>query len=315
MRRLRAAGRSDAEPVAVIERGTTGQQRVVVGNIGDIVARVTAAGVTPPALTVVGRVVELRDKIQWFEQRRRILLLSTKEPSEPKPDLREARLPLDVDVTHVAPLQIVPRFAEVKQALARLDEARTIIFVSAHAVDSFFAAMHACDFDARALFGRKLAVVGRATAERLLRHSLRADLVGDGGGAELAHALARETIGPALVLGAAGGRPELADGLVAAGWNVTSVAAYDSVPDTAALARALKTHRIRPFDAIAFTSPRGVDAFCELAGDSIATTPLGAIGATTRAALVARGLAVAVVPDVPDVAALVTSLAARAKME
>jgi uroporphyrinogen III methyltransferase/synthase len=315
MRRLRAAGRRDDVPVAVIERGTTGEQRVVVGNIGDIVARVTAAGVTPPALTIVGRVVELRDKIRWFEQRRRILLISTKEPSEHD----DARLPLDVDVTQVAPLQIVPRFAEVKQALARLDETRSLAFVSAHAVDSFCAALHASGFDSRALFGRKLATVGRATAERLLRHGLRADLVGEGGGAELGRALVREASGPALVFGAAGGRPELAEVLGAAGWSVAVVAAYDSVPDAAALARALKTQRIRPFDAIAFTSPRGVDAFCDLAGDALATTlgttRLGAIGATTAAALSARGLAVAVTPDTPDVVALVTSLAALAKLE
>jgi uroporphyrinogen III methyltransferase/synthase len=272
---------------------------------------VKEAGVSPPALTVVGRVVGLRQRIHWFEQRRRILLLSTRDPKEHG----EARLPLDVDVTQVAPLQIVPRFAEVKQALGRLDEVRAIAFASGHAVDSFFAALRASDFDARALFGRKLAVVGRATAERLGHHGLRADLVGDGGGAELGQALVREALGPALVLGAAGGRPELADVLVAAGWSVTAVAAYDSVPDAAALAGALKTHRLHPFDAIGFTSPRGADAFCDLAGAMLGNTRLGAIGATTRAALVARGLDVAVVPATPDVASLVTSLAALPKLE
>jgi uroporphyrinogen III methyltransferase/synthase len=302
MRRLRAAGRRDDEPVAVIERGTTVDQRVVVGTIGDIVGRVAEAKIAPPALTVVGRVVTLRQRIHWFEQRRRILLLSTKETEE-------TRLPHDVDVERVSPLQIVPRFAEVKQALAHLDEARTVAFVSAHAVDTFFAALTAADRDARALFGRKLAAVGRATAERLARHGLRADVVGDGGGGELGRALVAEAAGPALVFGAAGGRSELADALAAAGWTVASVAAYDSVPDDAALARALKTHRIRPFDAIAFTSPRGADAFCDLAGDTLGRVPLGAIGATTRAALVARGLTIAVTPDTPDVAALIDALA------
>jgi uroporphyrinogen III methyltransferase/synthase len=306
MRRLRDAGRRDDEPVAVIERGTTDQQRVVVGTIGDVVARVAEAGIRPPALTIVGRVVELRQHIHWREQRRRILLLTTKGDDQLHPRH-------DVDIERVSPLTIVPRFAEVKQALTRLDDTRTVAFASAHAVDSFFAALNSVDRDARALFGQRLATIGRATADRLARHGLRADIVGDGGGRELAERLISEAAGPALVLGATGGRPELADTLSAAGWSVTSIAAYDSVPDTAALNRALKMHRIRPFDAIAFTSPRGADAFFdaarELGGDAVGTPHLGAIGTTTRAALIARGRAVAAMPDTPDLAALIDALA------
>ena len=61
-------------------------------------------------------------------------------------------------------MQIVARWADVKAALARLGDARTLAFVSARAVDAFFAALHGSDRDARALFGKKVAAVGRATA-------------------------------------------------------------------------------------------------------------------------------------------------------
>jgi uroporphyrinogen III methyltransferase / synthase len=305
MQRLVAAGRAPTEPVALVERGTTPRQRVVVGTIGDIAARARAADVQPPALTIVGEVVRLRERIAWFERHKRILLLTTKD---------EAARRDDVEVVQVAPLQIVPRFADVKAALGRLDGVRTVAFVSAHAVDAFFGALVSADRDARALAGVTVAAVGPATAARLAEHGLRADFVGHGGGAELAGALVSAgASGPALVFGAHAGRTNLAEVLAGAGWTVDSVAAYDSVPDDAALAAALKAHRIRPFSAVAFTSPRGARAFLDLAGADPATvlrgTSVGAIGETTRAALLAAGVSVDAVPERPDVGALIDALA------
>jgi uroporphyrinogen III methyltransferase/synthase len=309
MERLIAAGRTPTEPVAVVERGTTPAQRVVVGTIADIAERARAADVQPPALTIVGEVVRLRERIGWFERRPRILLLTTKDDASERDD---------VDVVRVAPLTIVPRFADVRAAIARLSHARTIAFASVYAVDAFFGALANSGRDARSLAGVKLAAVGRATAARLAERSIAADFVGDGGGADLAAALlAGGAEGPALVLGAHGGRPDLADALAGAGWTVEAVAAYDSVPDDQALAAAWKAHRARPFSAVAFTSPRGARAFLDLAGGdgALAGVRIGAIGETTRDALVAAGLVVDAVAATPDVAALITSLAAPPKIE
>ena len=302
MARLQAAGRPADEPVAVVERGTTARQRVVSGSISDIAERVRAADVQPPALTIVGEVVRLRERIGWFERRRRILLLTTKDDA---PLVRD-----DVDVVRVSPLTIVPRFADIKSALGRLSHARTIAFASAHAVDAFFGALVNAGRDARSLHGLQLAAVGRATAARLAERGLSADFVGEGGGTELAAALtAGGADGPALVLGAHGGRRELADALAGAGWTVEAVAAYDSVPDDAALAAAWKAHRARPFDAIGFTSPKGARALIDVAGGALAGVRVGAIGETTREALVAAGVTVDAVPATPDVAALIDALA------
>ncbi|HEY2748103.1 MAG TPA: uroporphyrinogen-III C-methyltransferase [Polyangia bacterium] len=311
MERLIAAGRAPSEPVAIVERGTTLRQRVIAGTIADIAARALAADVQPPALTIVGEVVRLRERIAWFERRRRILVLTTKDDAVTRDD---------VDVVRVSPLQVVPRFAEVKAAIARLTHAKTIAFASAHAVDVFLGALASAARDARSLHGVTLAAVGRATAARLAERSLAADYIGDGGGADLAAALvAGSAQGPALVIGAHDGRKDLADALAAAGWTVEPVAAYDTVADDTALAAAWKAHRARPFHAVAFTSPKGAHAFFALANAepaaALAGVRIGAIGATTRDALLAAGLAVDAVPATPDVAALVTSLAALPKIE
>lgn len=57
-------GRSPETPVAVIGSGTTSEQERVVGTLADIVERSTR--IEPPALIVVGDVVSLAAKLQWF---------------------------------------------------------------------------------------------------------------------------------------------------------------------------------------------------------------------------------------------------------
>lgn len=51
------------KPVAVIYEGTTNDQKVIQGNLADIVKRVERSGIGPPAIIVVGDVVNLRDKL------------------------------------------------------------------------------------------------------------------------------------------------------------------------------------------------------------------------------------------------------------
>ena len=62
--KLIACGRSPHTPVAVIHSGTTLEQESVFGSLADIVEK--SALVEPPALIVVGDVVSLADKLQWF---------------------------------------------------------------------------------------------------------------------------------------------------------------------------------------------------------------------------------------------------------
>jgi len=68
--RLLEHGRSADCPVAVIASGTTAEQRTVVAPLSTIAAATAAAGLTAPALIVVGEVVALRERLQWFERSR-----------------------------------------------------------------------------------------------------------------------------------------------------------------------------------------------------------------------------------------------------
>ncbi|MDP9181323.1 MAG: SAM-dependent methyltransferase, partial [Actinomycetota bacterium] len=59
-------GRAPETPAACIERGTTPDQRVVVSTLEHLAADVAAAGLKAPVATVVGEVVRLREKLDWF---------------------------------------------------------------------------------------------------------------------------------------------------------------------------------------------------------------------------------------------------------
>ena len=64
-KKLMQIGKAADYPVAVISRGTTPDQTVVVGTLNDIVEK--AKDVPTPALIVVGKVVELREQLNWFK--------------------------------------------------------------------------------------------------------------------------------------------------------------------------------------------------------------------------------------------------------
>jgi uroporphyrin-III C-methyltransferase/precorrin-2 dehydrogenase/sirohydrochlorin ferrochelatase len=56
-------------PIAMVQSATTPQQKVITGTLLDIQAKAIAAGIEPPALIIVGSVVSLQHKLNWFAQK------------------------------------------------------------------------------------------------------------------------------------------------------------------------------------------------------------------------------------------------------
>ncbi len=107
--KLVANGRAAETPVAVIRWGTTPEQRTVVGTLADIVERVREAGLTPPAITVVGEVVRLREKLSWFEERplfgKRVLITRTRRQASVLARLlaAEGAIPIELPAIEIEP--------------------------------------------------------------------------------------------------------------------------------------------------------------------------------------------------------------------
>ncbi len=73
------AGRSPSTPVALIEQGTTPQQRTLISSLATITADANSAGITPPAMVVIGEVVTLAKTLDWFVP---VAQQTTAEPSQ-----------------------------------------------------------------------------------------------------------------------------------------------------------------------------------------------------------------------------------------
>lgn len=59
-------GVAAAMPVAVVQQGTTQHQKVIVATLADVADKVVAAKIKAPSLTIIGEVVQLREKLNWF---------------------------------------------------------------------------------------------------------------------------------------------------------------------------------------------------------------------------------------------------------
>ncbi|MBK9519812.1 MAG: uroporphyrinogen-III synthase [Anaeromyxobacter sp.] len=169
------------------------------------------------------------------------------------------------------------------------------VFASVNAVERTVARLDALGLGRLGLEELRLACVGPATAARLAELVREPDLMPtDHTGAALAASLARHVAGQAVLLPrAAEGRPELLEGLSAAGARVTAPVAYRTVavaPATLApLGDALAAGRV---DAVAFASPSAVKSVVAALGARaplLGGALLGAIGPTTAAALAEAG--------------------------
>jgi uroporphyrinogen-III synthase len=198
--------------------------------------------------------------------------------------------------------------------LARFEWA---VFASATAVERTVERIRALGLDGGALARLRLAAVGPATADRLAREVREPDLVpAEAKGEAMAAALAPHVRGRRVLLPRpAEGRPELLDGLAAAGAEVVAVEAYRTLPAPperiAPLARWLAAGEVH---AVAFASPSAVRAVVAgLGGDAglLGRVVVAAIGPTTAEAIREAGLEVGARPTRYTGVDLAESIAAR----
>jgi uroporphyrin-III C-methyltransferase/precorrin-2 dehydrogenase/sirohydrochlorin ferrochelatase len=65
---LIAHGCAPEHPIALIQQGTTTQQRVITGTLADMSQQVGQAGIKAPTLIIIGTVVNLHSKLKWFQE-------------------------------------------------------------------------------------------------------------------------------------------------------------------------------------------------------------------------------------------------------
>lgn len=177
---LLADGLAADTPVAIIEAGTTGHQRTVTGTLATIAERAAAARIAPPTITVLGEVVKLRSKLDWFERRplfgQRVVVTRA---SEQAGDLQQLLAERGAEVLAVPTIKLAPpQTAEwLKDAILELNSYDWLVFTSTNGVNEFFRIFFSAFDDLRDIGGVRIAAVGPATAARLKELHLKVDLM------------------------------------------------------------------------------------------------------------------------------------------
>ncbi len=236
VRKLTDNGMDPQTPAALVRWGTTPDHRSAVCTLESLERTAEEGGFAAPSLIVIGQVVTLRDKLNWFEKKpllgKGIVVTRAREQAS---SMAAALRGLGARVIEFPAIRILPLAdqAPLREALRRLREYDWVIFTSVNGVAVFRDQLSALGLDARALAGSKVAAMGPATADALRGMGISPDFVPAAFVAEsalrglLAQGVADKRI---LMPRAREARDVLPKGLREAGAAVDVVAVYETLP-------------------------------------------------------------------------------------
>ncbi|MEI6235936.1 MAG: uroporphyrinogen-III C-methyltransferase [Planctomycetota bacterium] len=303
-------------PVAVIEWGTTRRQRTVTGTLATIEKIVRENGIQAPALTVVGQVVQYREKLNFFERAplfgKRIIVTRARAQAS---DLADGLRVLGCSVYEFPTIRIAPsENGELAASVKRLatGEFDWVVLTSVNGVDALFTEINKQGFDARR-FKARAAAIGSATARRLGEMGVMADLIPPEYVAEsIVESLLKvgEISGRKFLLTRADlARSELPVALKKLGGDVTEAEAYCTILETEGQEDALAALSNGTIDAVTFTSASTARNFAQILGaeqlaKTIASKRINflSIGPITSKAMIECGIPIhaeAAIHDIP----------------
>ena len=165
-------GKDPKTPVAIIEKGATADQRVTVGTLENIIEKAKERKIVPPAITIIGEVVNLRETFKWFEDKnlfgKKILVTRDKNQAGEFSNKIEKMGGVAVELP----------FIEIESVLSKvtpkdLKEYSALLFNSPNGVREF---MKKID-DIRFLAHLKIGAVGSKTKELLEEYKIKADFM------------------------------------------------------------------------------------------------------------------------------------------
>ncbi len=273
--KLIEGGLSPATPAALIQWGTTPRQKVAQGTLGNIAFIAEKENITPPAVLVVGKVVELRHKLSWFEAKplfgKKVLV--TREEGKIRKLQRLLKLegawPIEVPAIKI---EATPD-QYLRDIILRFPDFHWLILTSVNGVQALFNHLYRNDMDARKLSNLSICAIGSATAESLRQHGLVADLVPTQYTSQgiLDSFRERGIDGQrVLLLRSQLANPDLPRGLLRLGAQVEEAAIYHVLPASTADEETQRLLAQEKIDMITFTSPSTVKGLMALVGGDVA---------------------------------------------
>jgi len=292
---LIAHGRSPETPAMAVRWATRPDQQTIAGTLADLPQRIADAGLKPPATIVVGEVVALRDKFNWYERLplfgKRIIV--TRDRSQAA-DLAEPLEALGAEALLLPVIEIreASDYKPLDDAITRLGSYDWLIFTSANGVRHFVTRLDKSSQDLRALRAR-ICAIGPATRAAVEALHLKVELMPKEYVAEsLLEAFAPEELRGRKILlpRAAVARDLVPRELAGRGATVDVVEAYRTVAPEGLAGRARAILDRKPH-WITFTSSSTVANFIAAAGrESLLGIKAASIGPITSQTLREHGV-------------------------
>lgn len=162
-------GKDENTPIAIIEKGATANQRVTIGKLSNIVKIAKEKKIVPPAIIIIGEVVNLRDSFNWFEKKELFgkKILVTRDPRQAQ-EFSHKIEKLGGEAKELAFINIKSVDFDVD-----LNKYNAILFNSPNGVREFMEKIK----DIRALSHLKIGVVGAKTKEILESYKIIPDFI------------------------------------------------------------------------------------------------------------------------------------------
>ena len=187
VKNLLSSGRPKSTPCCLIQEGTTPRQKTVTANLGTIVPEAKQAKIRPPALLVVGEVVSLRKRLDWFENKplfgKKILITRPMAsprggPAEEKNRLAQILEEYCARCIELPAIEIKPLtfYGELDSAIKNISNFNWLIFSSQNAVKFFKERLTYLKKDLNTLNAIKIAAIGPNTKMTLENLGLKVTL-------------------------------------------------------------------------------------------------------------------------------------------
>src|SRR6266849_5649562 len=183
LQRLVAQGRAPSTPAAYVASGTTPEQHVISGTLADLAKRVATEHRSGPALVIVGDVVALRERIQWFERvplRGRRVLVARARPGRSKIASQLRALGAQVMESPSVSVKALDDYSGLDLALVQLDRFDAIVFGCAAGVDAVARRLNLLNLKLNRSAGIAVIAVGEEAAETMERNGHSPTLQLDG---------------------------------------------------------------------------------------------------------------------------------------
>jgi uroporphyrinogen III methyltransferase/synthase len=178
-REIMKHGRAADTPAIAVRWGTRPDQETVCGTLASIADQIDHARLKPPATVIIGEVVALHDRFNWFEKLPLFgqKIVVTRAPDQ-APEFSERLRALGADAIELPVISIQPPEdpAPLDQAIERLSSYEWLIFTSVNGVRFFMERLDYSAHDLRSLKAR-ICAIGPATRRAVENLHLKVDLM------------------------------------------------------------------------------------------------------------------------------------------